>query len=90
MGINLSNAEFDALLESAVNEVQKKKVVRGGKIVRKVVCPEGKKNVNGKCVRMRNIERIKRSKTAKKSAKKKVGKMGAILRKREKSRKKLR
>lgn len=90
MQINMSEQDFASLVESAITEVQRKKVVRGGKIVKKIVCPEGKKNVGGKCVRMRNIEKLKRSKTAKKAAKKKKGKLGAIQRKRARSMKKIR
>lgn len=90
MRVNLSEQEFSDLVSSVISEVQRKKVVRGGKIVKKVVCPDGKKNVGGKCVRMRNVEKLKRSKTAKKAAKKKKGKLGAIQRKRERSMKKMR
>ena len=90
MRVNLTEKEFANLVESVITEVKRKKVVRGGKIMKKVVCPDGKKNVGGKCVRMRNVEKLKRSKTAKKAAKKKKGKLAAIQRKRARSMRKVR
>ena len=53
-----------------LNEIKYKKVIRGGKIKRKAICPPGFKFKNGKCIRMSPAEHIKRSKSAKKSQKK--------------------
>lgn len=71
--------------DDEVNEARKKTVVRGGKRTRKVTCPQGKKAVNGKCVRMSASEKRTRSKAAKKGARKKKGQKASIERKRKKS-----
>lgn len=93
---NLSE-EQDELLEQILDmydsdeelsEVKKERVVRAGKRVRKVTCPEGKKAVNGKCVRMSASEKRTRSKSAKKGARKAKSKRAATTRKRAKSMKK--
>lgn len=44
-----------------------KTVVRKGKLVQKLVCPEGMKAENGKCVLMSRGEKMKRIKASKKS-----------------------
>lgn len=81
--------EMDVLDDSEdLSEVKKKLVVRAGKRMRKIDCPEGKKAVNGKCVRITASEKRVRSKSAKKSARKRKGKQAAISRKRAKSLKK--
>lgn len=74
---------YDA--DEEINEVKKTRVVRGGKRVRKVTCPQGKKAVNGKCVRMSSSEKRTRSKAAKRGARKKKTQKAAIERKRKKS-----
>lgn len=71
--------------DESINEVRKERVVRGGKKVKKVVCPSGKKAVNGKCVRMSSSEKRTRSKASKKGAKKSKSKRAATSRKRAKS-----
>ena len=43
-----------------------KRVVRGGKVLKKLVCPIGMKAVGGKCVRMGSSEIVKRKKSTKK------------------------
>lgn len=74
---------YDA--DEEINEVRKKRVVRGGKRTRKVTCKEGYKSVNGKCVRMSSSEKRTRSKAAKRGARKKKGQKASIQRKRKKS-----
>lgn len=71
--------------DEELSEVRKERVVRGGKKVKKVVCPAGKKAVNGKCVRMSASEKRTRSKSAKKGAKKARSKRASTSRKRAKS-----
>lgn len=70
-----------------VNELKFKKVIRGGKIKKKIICPKGFKVVGGKCVKMSATERRKRSKATRRSQKKLQagGKTGKLLRKRAKS-----
>jgi len=67
-----------------------KKVVRKGKVIRKLMCPPGYKAVDGKCVRMSPAERIKRSRSAKKSQKKLAANKGAQARMQKKKAKSLR
>ena len=82
---------LDVLLDHAdeyeLNE-KTKRVVRGGKKIRKKVCKPGYKAVDGKCVKMGSQEKKARSKGSKKAAKKKKGQKAAIARKRSKSMKK--
>ena len=66
-----------------------KKVVRGGKVVKKVDCPPGKKAKDGKCVVQTGQEKMARIKAAKKAAKSRKGKSQAgAIRKRKLSMKK--
>ncbi len=57
------------LLENIFNLIEEavkfKKVVRGGKILKKLICPPGYKTTNGRCVRMTFVEVKKRKKAAK-------------------------
>lgn len=71
--------------DDEVSEARKEKVVRGGKKVKKLKCPAGKKAVGGKCVRMSQSEKRTRSKAAKKSSRKKKGQKASTERKRKKS-----
>ena len=68
-----------------LNEQQRKMVVRAGKKIRKLECPEGKKAVDGKCVKMTAAEKRMRVKGAKMAAKKRRSKKTEITRKRLKS-----
>lgn len=68
-----------------LDEQQKKMVVRAGKRMRKMECPEGMKAVDGKCVRMSSAEKRVRAKGAKMAAKKRKSQKAAIQRKRQKS-----
>lgn len=89
MGI-FSTSENDAALEGqeVVCEVQFKRVVRKGKIIRKAQCPPGSKFQGGKCVRIKSKERIARKKAGIKTARKVRAKSKQIARKRARSLKK--
>jgi hypothetical protein len=58
----------DIKLKDLVDEVLKKKVVRKGKVVRKLDCPPGKKAKDGRCVVMKAQEKLHRKKSAKRGA----------------------
>ena len=60
-----------------------RKVIRKGKIVRKLFCPPGFKAVKGKCKKMKASEARKRSKATRKSQR--SGKKAKLLRSRAKS-----
>ena len=71
--------------EEELEEAVKKRVVRKGKIVRKLICKKGFKAMGNKCVRMAASERRIRKKMAKRSAKKRRAKKSSMLRHRAKS-----
>jgi len=71
--------------EEEISERTKERVVRAGKKVRKLKCPEGKKAVGNRCVRMTQQEKRVRSKAAKRGSRKKKGKKAATSRKRARS-----
>jgi hypothetical protein len=65
-----------------------KRVIRGGKLKRKLICPTGFKAKDGRCVKMGQAEIRKRSKSAKKAQKKlqqDSGKVAKMQRKKAKS-----
>lgn len=68
-------------------EVKWKKVVRGGKLIKKLFCPDGFKAKNGKCIKMSAAERRKRAISTKRAQKKlhAGGKAARLLKKRAKS-----
>ena len=70
-----------------LTEAKFKKVVRKGKLIRKLICPPGFKAKKGKCKKMSPTEAKKRSRSAKRSQKKlhASGKSALLLRKRAKS-----
>jgi hypothetical protein len=75
-----------SILESISDLIQEglrfKKVVRGGKILKKLMCPPGYKSTNGRCVRMSSMEIRKRKKSAKlmlKTKKRTLKGMNAIM-----------
>lgn len=74
--------------EDEISERKKERVVRAGKKVKKLKCPEGKKAVGNRCVRITSKEKRVRSKAAKRSSRKKKGKQSQIQRKRARSMKK--
>lgn len=68
---------------------QIKKVIRGGKQVKKVTCPSGQKNVNGRCVPETSQDKQRFKKAAKKRKRTLAGKsQSAAQRKRAKSNRK--
>ena len=76
----------DSEEEEEIDEALKKRVVRKGKIVRKLMCKPGFKAMGGtKCIKMAASERRIRKKMAKRGAKKRRSKKSAMLRHRAKS-----
>ena len=84
------DSQLDEVLKAFLSELKKKKVVRGKKVVKKVVCPKGKRYVPAlrKCVIKTAGEKIAKKRAMKKAAKTKRGKMSRIVRKQKKSMKK--
>jgi hypothetical protein len=84
------DSEFNTLFSAFVNELRKKKVIRGKKLKLKVICPKNKKYVAAKkqCVTKTAREKVRKRRAMKRGAMKKRGKMGKIVRKRKKSMKK--
>jgi len=60
--------------ENTLNESRFKKVVRDGKIVKKLKCKDGYKAQDGKCVKISATESRTRAKAAKKAARSRKGK----------------
>ena len=65
-----------------------KKVVRDGKVVKKLVCKPGYKAQGSKCVKMSSAEKRSRSKAAIKAARTSKGSRAAAAKKRARSMKK--
>ncbi len=84
------DSEMNHLLKAFLSELRKKKVVRGKKLYKKVVCPKNKRYVPAlkKCVIKTAGEKMRKRKAMKRAAMKKRGKMAKIVRKRKKSMKK--
>ena len=84
------DSEMNHLLKAFLSELRKKKVVRGKKLYKKVVCPKNKRYVPAlkKCVIKTAGEKMRKRKAMKRAAMKKRGKMAKIIRKRKKSMKK--
>ena len=82
--------EMYALMGAFLTELRKKRVVRGRKIFKKVICPGNKRYVPAlkKCVIKTSREKMKKRRAMKRGAIKKKGRMGRILRRRLKSLKK--
>ena len=74
--------------ELDLDEATRKKVIRKGKLVKKLFCAPGQKAKGGRCVTMKSTEKAKRKIKAKKSALKRKSKMSKINKKRAKSMKK--
>lgn len=68
-----------------LDEAIKKRVVRKGKIIRKLICRKGFKAMSGRCIKMAASERRLRAKMAKRGAKKRRAKKSSMLRSRAKS-----
>ena len=73
-----------------MDEARRKKVIRKGKLKKKLFCPPGQKAKGGRCVTMKSTERSRRRIKAKKGAIKRKAKFGKILKKRAKAMKKRR
>ena len=84
--------EFNHLFSAFISELRKKKVIRGKKIFKKVVCPKNKRYnaAKKKCVIKSAGEKVKKRRAMKRAAMKKRGKMAKIVRKRKKSMRKRR
>ena len=84
------DSEMNHLLKAFLSELRKKKVVRGKKLYKKVICPKNKRYVPAlkKCVIKTAGEKMRKRKAMKRAAMKKRGKMAKIVRKRKKSMKK--
>lgn len=84
--LEISEDEVDEEKETPVEE-EYKRVVRDGHKIRKKVCKPGYKAEGTRCVKMSQKERIQRSKTAKRVARKLKGKRKQISRKIRRTRK---
>ena len=84
------DSQIDEVLKVFLSELRKKKVVRGKKLYKKVICPKNKRYVPAlkKCVVKTAGEKMKKRRAMKRAAIKKRGKMAKIIRKRKKSMKK--
>jgi hypothetical protein len=84
------DSQIDEVLKAFLSELRKKKVVRGKKLYKKVICPKNKRYVPAlkKCVVKTAGEKMKKRRAMKRAAIKKRGKMAKIIRKRKKSMKK--
>ena len=71
--------------EEYLDEGVRKKVIRKGKIKKKLFCQPGQKAVGGRCETMKSKEKARRKIKAKKSALKRKAKQSKINRKRNKS-----
>lgn len=81
---------FESVNRLIEEAVKFKKVVRGGKILKKITCPPGYKSTQGRCIRMSFMEVRKRKKAARlmlKTKKRTMKGLAAIMmeRKRKKS-----
>lgn len=90
MTFNEFAEEFDKYIELEEKRVQRVNRIRGGQVQRrkKVTSKSGYKIKDGKAVRMKSSERLKRKRAARKAAKKRKGKKSQIQRQRKKSMKK--
>ena len=84
------DSEVNHLIKAFLSELRKKRVVRGKKLYKKVICPKNKRYVPAlkKCVIKTAGEKMRKRKAMKRAAMKKRGKMAKIIRKRKKSMKK--
>ena len=73
------------LLIEEVEEATRRKVIRKGKMKKKLFCPKGMKAKGNRCVPMRGVEKARRRRALKKTAIKRKGKMGRIIRKMRRS-----
>jgi len=71
--------------DEELDESRYKKVVRGGKVKRRLKPKKGYKVQDGRYVKVSSQERLKRKKGARKAARKRRSKKGAIQRKTKRS-----
>lgn len=71
-----------------LDEAKLKKVIRGGKIQKKLDCPSGYKIEGKRCVRMSAQEKREKSKSAIRAARKRRSQKSQMARKRQRSLKK--
>ena len=71
--------------DEELDESRMKRVVRGGKVKRRLKPKKGYKVQNGRYVRLSAQERLKRKRGAKRAARKRRSKRGAIQRKTKRS-----
>ena len=74
--------------EEILDDGYRKKVIRKGKVKKKLFCKPGQKAKGGRCVPIKSAERNIRKLKAKKSAVKRKSKMARIKKKRKKAMKK--
>jgi len=86
------DTEINSLLLAFLNELKRKKVIRGKKLKMRIVCPKNKKYVPSqkRCVIKSAGEKVRKRRAMKRGAMKKRGKMAKIVRKRKKSMRKRR
>lgn len=72
--------ESEKQLDNVIAEVaiKRKRVIRGGKLIKKKDCPKGYKKVGNRCVKMSSSERLTR-----KRAGRKAGRKGKAARRRQ-------
>lgn len=86
--MEITESKLREIIREIIQEIKKKRVVRGGKRTIKKQCRPGYKLVNGKCVKMSSKEKKTRSRSQRKASKKRKSKSSQIARKRKKSMKK--
>jgi hypothetical protein len=84
--------ECEDILDEGYKKKGRRRVIRKGKMTRKLFCGPGQKSAKGgkRCVPMKSKERVSRKRQAVKSAIKRKGKMSRIKRKRAKAARKRR
>lgn len=87
MDIEYDESEDDTeeVDEELISELVKKRVVRKGKIIRRVFCKPGFKAMGNRCIKMTSKERRVRKKAAKRTARKVKAKKATTQRHRAKS-----
>ena len=89
--MKITRSQLKEIVRESVLELDegfRKKVIRKGKVKKKLFCKPGQKAKGGKCVVMKSKERTTRKQKAKKGAIKRRGKMSRIKKKRKKAMKK--
>lgn len=71
--------------EKEIVEAERRVVIRGGKKIKKLICPDGFKALQGRCVKMDPTEIITRKRSQKKGARKRKKSQQRALLKRTRS-----